>query len=133
MKKISSYLLIFTFIFLSAACSKSSEEKPAGDSNKNSSDDAALSEKLTANKWNMLFNGQSYGTIRLNVDGTCIKTNDSGGMETIGTWKLESGVFTLSFPSEGDPFSGSVNIEGDNLIVKFLDGAITYTYTPAEG
>ncbi|MBI5729856.1 MAG: hypothetical protein HY963_01845 [Ignavibacteriales bacterium] len=133
MKKFSVYLfLIFSFVFLLAACSKSSEEKPANNSNNSSGSTGSVKEKLTANKWNMMMNGQSYGTINFNSDGTCLKTAEGGAMETNGIWKLDGANLTLNFPSEGEPFSGSLSVSGENLIAKFMDGAITYTYTPAK-
>lgn len=123
MRKINIYLLLIPMFFIIAGCSKSSGDKK---------EDGTINQKLVSTKWNMLFNGQSYGTITFKSDGSCLKTAEGMSMETTGTWKYENEKLTLSFPNEGDPFTGSVNVDGENLIVKFMDGAITYTYTPAQ-
>ena len=132
MRKIGILFLALSFIVFIASCTKTNEEKPAGESNTAFSSSGSLQQKLTVSKWNILFNGQSYGTIQFTADGTCVKETEGGGIESKGTWKLDGISFTLSFPSEGDPFSGSLSTSGDNLIAKFMDGAITYTYTPAK-
>ncbi len=132
MKKISSFLIISALVIFNTACSKSNDEKSSEETNNSTSSTTSLEETLTSNKWNMMFNGQSYGTITFNTDGTCLKTAEGMSMETEGTWQLNDQGFTLSFPSEGDPFTGTIRAEGENLIVAFMDGAITYTYTPVE-
>lgn len=132
MRKISILFIALSFIVFIASCTKTSEEKPTGESNISSSTSESLQQKLAATKWNILFNGQSYGTIQFNADGTCVKKAEGGGIESRGTWELNGESFTLSFPSEGDPFSGLLSESGDNLIAKFMDGAIIYTYMPAK-
>lgn len=132
MNKINSYLVILAFVILLSACSKTSDEKPSSEISDNSKRSSSLQETLTSKKWNMMFNDQSYGTILFNADGTCLKTAIGMDMDTEGTWQLNNQGLTLNFPSEGDPFTGSIKAEGENLIVAFMDGAITYTYTPAE-
>jgi hypothetical protein len=116
-------MFLLYVVLLFAGCSKSGDDKQEGES---------IKDKLNSTKWNMLFNGQSYGTITFNSDGSCLKTAEGMNIETNGTWKYENDKLTLSFPNEGEPFSGSVNADGENLIVKLMDGAITYTYTPAQ-
>ncbi len=128
MKKNSTYILMLSFLLFTVGCTKSGEEKKEDNSNSA----VTVKERLLATKWNMLFNGQSYGTIIFNDNGTCKKTADGAYLETEGTWKYENENLTLSFPSEGEPFTGTVKVDGENLIVKFMDGAIIYTYTPAQ-
>lgn len=132
MNKINEFFVILAFIILSTTCSQTSDEKPSSEKSDNSSSTSSLLETLTSKKWNMMFNDQSYGTITFNADGTCLKTAVGMDMDTEGTWQLNEQGLTLNFPSEGDPFTGSIKAEGENLIVAFMDGAITYTYTPAE-
>ena len=130
MKKISNLLLTVSIVFLLAACSKSIEQQPANNSDNNTVSASPLAAKLTANKWNMMANGESYGTMKFNADGTLLKGQVVG--KSNGTWKLEGNNLTISIPDEGEPYSGPLTDNGQNLQVSFLDGAINYTLTPAE-
>ena len=93
-----------------------------------STDSGFLHDVLSANKWNMLYGGQSYGTLLLKENGTAVKTGEGGIMETTGSWALENNQFTLHFPDEGDPITGSLTQNGDNLTVDFM--GIVWTYEP---
>lgn len=130
MKKHITFLLMSLMVLAIAACSKTENAKQEAENDSSSSEN--FSEIVTANKWNMIFNEQSYGTILFNNDGTCVKTAEGISVETNGIWKIEGDQITLHFASEGEPFTGSISKDGSNLIVKFMDGAITYTYTPAQ-
>ena len=88
----------------------------------------SLTDVLTANKWNMLVAGQSYGTLVLKKDGTAVKTGEGGIMETKGTWALEKDQFTLHFPGEGDPFTGPLSQKGKKITINFF--GIVWTLEP---
>ncbi len=132
MKKTSVYLFLFSLVFLLSACTKSAGEKPPGFEGNISSGTGSVNKKLTTHIWSVVYKGQAYGTIMFHSDGKCMKSADVGAMEINGTWKLDGDTLTLNFPEEGEPFSGSVSENGENLIVKFMNGAITYTYTPVK-
>jgi hypothetical protein len=131
MKKIGVSILVFSITLIISSCNKNNEQKFDDESNdKIAAINNSLGHKLCTHKWNMAINGQSFGTIQFNADGTCVKTAEGGLSKTNGNWKLEGDNFTLSFPTEGDPFTGQLSGSGDNMIAKFMDGAITYTYSP---
>lgn len=132
MKKTSIYLFLFPLVFLLSTCKKSAGEKPNGFEGNISTSTISVNEKLTTYSWNVIYNGKAYGTIIFHTDGKCTKTADGGTMEINGTWKLDSDTLTLNFPEEGEPFSGSIGEDGKNLIVKFMNGSITYTYIPVK-
>lgn len=69
----------------------------------------------------MQYEGNSYGTVMLNSDGTAAKTADNGSMESEGTLSITDGKIILLYPDEGDATEGTFKtVDEDKIVFDFM-------------
>lgn len=93
--------------------------------------DKELEDALSNTYWEMQFGGSNFGYQTLNADKTVVKTADTGGMATSGTWAISNGKVKIHFPSEGDPIEWNVkSLSKEKVVVECMGMEWTWVSKP---